>query len=67
MDSGIIIVLIILSVTVLMLVLDLVRIDIIAIGCMLALGWTGILNQQEMFSGFSSNAVIAMLSMMARH
>ena len=47
-----------------MLVLDLVRIDIVSIGCMLALGWTGILNPQEMFSGFSSNAVTAMLSVM---
>jgi di/tricarboxylate transporter len=47
-----------------MLVLDIVRIDIVAIGCMLALGWTGILDSQEMFSGFSSNAVIAMLSVM---
>jgi di/tricarboxylate transporter len=64
MEPGIIIVLLILSVTVIMLVLDLVRIDIVAIGCMLALGWTGILNPQEMFSGFSSNAVIAMLSVM---
>ena len=64
MDSSIIIVLIILGATVIMLVIDVVRIDIVAIGCMLALGWTGILNQQEMFSGFSSNAVIAMLSVM---
>ncbi|MFO7659276.1 MAG: SLC13 family permease, partial [Bacteroidales bacterium] len=64
MDQGIIIVLIILNATVIMLVLDVVRIDIVAIGCMLALGWTGILNPQEMFSGFSSNAVIAMLSVM---
>ena len=64
MEPDIVIVLIILSVTVIMLVLDIVRIDIVAIGCMLALGWTGILNQQEMFSGFSSNAVIAMLSVM---
>lgn len=47
-----------------MLVLDLVRIDIVAIACMLALGWTGILDSEEMFSGFSSNAVIAMLSVM---
>lgn len=64
MESGIIIVLIILSATVLLLVLDVVRIDVVAIGCMLALGWTGILDSQEMFSGFSSNAVIAMLSVM---
>ena len=64
MDQGIIIVLLILSVTVIMLVIDFVRIDIVAIGCMLALGWSGILNPEEMFSGFSSNAVIAMLSVM---
>ena len=64
MEPGIIIVLLILSVTVILLVLDIVRIDIVAIGCMLALGWTGILNPQETFSGFSSNAVIAMLSVM---
>ena len=64
MDSNIIIVLVILSLTVIMLVLDLIRIDIVAISCMLALGWTGILDSQEMFSGFSSNAVIAMLSVM---
>ncbi|MFO7368986.1 MAG: SLC13 family permease [Bacteroidales bacterium] len=64
MEAGIIIVLSILTATVIMLVLDLIRIDIVAIGCMLALGWTGILDPQEMFSGFSSNAVIAMLSVM---
>jgi len=64
MEPDIIIVLSILSVTVILLVLDVVRIDIVALGCMLALGWTGILNPQEMFSGFSSNAVIAMLSVM---
>ena len=64
MEPGVIIVLLILAVTVIMLVIDVVRIDIVAIGCMLALGWTGVLNPQEMFSGFSSNAVIAMLSVM---
>ena len=64
MEPGILIVLIILSLTALLLVIDVVRIDIVAIGCMLALGWSGVLNQQEMFSGFSSNAVIAMLSVM---
>ncbi len=64
MEPGVIIVLLVLTATVIMLVLDVVRIDIVAIGCMLALGWTGILTPQEMFSGFSSNAVIAMLSVM---
>ena len=64
METSILIVLAILSATVLLLILDVVRIDIVAIGCMLALGWSGILDPQEMFSGFSSNAVIAMLSVM---
>jgi len=64
LDISIIIVLAVLIVTVVFLIIDVVRIDIVAIGCMLALGWTGILNQEEMFSGFSSNAVIAMLSVM---
>lgn len=64
MESEILIVLVILGLTVIMLVLDLIRIDIVAIACMLSLGWTGILNVEEMFSGFSSNAVIAMLSVM---
>ena len=64
METSMLILFAILSATVLLLVLDVVRIDIVAIGCMLALGWTGILDAQEMFSGFSSNAVIAMLSVM---
>ncbi len=64
MDVNIIIVLTILTATVVLLVMDLIRIDVVAISCMLALGWTGILDIQEMFSGFSSNAVIAMMSVM---
>lgn len=56
--------LIILAVTVILLVVDVVRIDVVAIVCMLALGWTGILTQQQALSGFSSNAVIAMMAVM---
>jgi di/tricarboxylate transporter len=56
MESEIIIVLVILGLTVVMMVLDLVRIDIVAITCMLAHGWTGILDSEEMFSGFSSDS-----------
>ncbi len=64
MDLNVVIVLGILVATIVLLVSEVVRIDVVAICCMLALGWTGILNSQEMFSGFSSNAVIAMLSVM---
>lgn len=64
MDQAIITVLIILSVTVVMIVFEVVRIDISALICMLALGWTGILTPQETLSGFSSNAVIAIIAVM---
>lgn len=64
MDPLITTVLIILIATVIMLVFEFVRIDVAAILCMLALGWTGVLTPQETLSGFSSNAVIAMIAVM---
>ena len=64
MDPAIITVLIILVATVVMLIFEIVRIDIVALLCMLALGWTGVLTPQEAISGFSSNAVIAMMAVM---
>ncbi len=64
MDPLITTVLIILIATVIMLVFEVVRIDVVAIICMLALGWTGVLTPQETLSGFSSNAVIAMIAVM---
>ncbi len=64
MEINIIIVLIILSATIILLVFEVFRIDLIAILAMLALGWTGILTPAETLSGFSSNAVIAMIAVM---
>ncbi len=64
MSSSIIIVLTILGATVVLLVLDVVRMDIVAILCLLALTWTRILDPTEALSGFSSNAVIAMVAVM---
>lgn len=64
MDTSILIVLGILAGTVLMLVLDVVRIDVVAILSMLALAWSGVLAPQEALSGFSSNAVVAMMAVM---
>lgn len=64
MDPAIITVLIILVATVVMLIFEMIRIDIVALVCMLALGWTGVLTPQEALSGFSSNAVIAMMAVM---
>lgn len=64
MDTAILIVLAILIATVVMLVFEFFRIDVAAILCMLALEWTGVLTPRETFSGFSSNAVIAMMAVM---
>ncbi len=64
MDPAIITVLIILIATVVALVFEFVRIDVVALVCMLALGWSGVLTPQETLSGFSSNAVIAMIAVM---
>ncbi len=63
-QADILTVLIILSTTVLLLVFEIIRIDVVAIVCMLALGWTGILDTREMLSGFSSNAVVVMMAVM---
>jgi di/tricarboxylate transporter len=57
-------VIMILTITVILFVLDILRIDLVAILCMLALGWSGILEPLEAISGFSSNAVIAMIAVM---
>ncbi len=64
MDTSIALVLAILVATVILLVFEVVRIDVVAILCMLALGWAGILQPQEVLSGFSSNAVISMMGVM---
>lgn len=58
------IVLAILVGTVFLMVFEVLRIDVVAILCMLALGWSGILTTDEMLSGFSSNAVISMIAVM---
>ncbi len=64
MEPEILIVLAILGVTVIMLVTEVVRIDVTALLTLLALSWTGILSTSEALSGFSSNAVVAMIAVM---
>ena len=64
MNTEIGILFLILSVTIFLLIFEFLRIDLIAIICMLALGWSGILSQNEMLSGFSSNAVIVVIAVM---
>ncbi len=64
MDGNNIIVLIILAITVLMLVFEIVRVDVVAMLCLLALGWSGVLGIQDLLSGFASSAVIVMMAVM---
>jgi di/tricarboxylate transporter len=64
MDSEILIVLSIMIVVAILLIMDKLRIDIVALLCMLALAWTGILGPLEALSGFASNAVITMVAVM---
>ncbi|MDG5767209.1 SLC13 family permease [Balneolales bacterium ANBcel1] len=64
MDAEILIVLTIMGLTVIFLVTEIIRIDVTALLAMLALSWTGILSTSEALSGFSSNAVVAMIAVM---
>lgn len=64
MDETILTVLIILAVTIVLLIFEFVSIEVAALLCMLSLGWSGILEPNEVFAGFSSNAVIAMMAVM---
>ncbi len=64
MNFEIIMVLAILIVVAILLIADKLRIDVVAILCMLVLAWTGVLEPLEALSGFSSNAVITMIAVM---
>ncbi len=64
MDLQVIAAFAILVLTVLLLVLDVLSIDVIALVCLLALFWSGILNPAEALAGFSSNAVMSMVAVM---
>jgi len=64
MNTEIIIVLSILVIVAILLIVDKLRIDVVAILCMLALAWTGVLEPLEALSGFASNAVITMIAVM---
>jgi len=64
METEIIIVLAIMAFTIVMLVTEIVRIDVAAIITLLLLTWTGVLTSSEALSGFSSNAVVAMIAVM---
>ncbi len=54
----------ILSLTIVLFVTEVVRVDVAAVASMVALGLTGVLPSAEIFAGFSSNAVISVMAVM---
>ena len=64
MDPQLLIVFAILGITVVFIVTEAFRIDVVAILAMLALAWAGSITPQQARSGFSSNAVLAIIAVM---
>lgn len=64
MDPQLLIVFAILGVTVVLIVTEAFRIDVVAILAMLSLAWAGSISPHQARSGFSSNAVLAIIAVM---
>lgn len=64
MDLQLIIFLVILAVTVVLIVTEWFRIDVVAIMAMLSLVWVGSITPEQARSGFASNAVVAVMGVM---
>ena len=64
MDTSTLIVVLVLAATILLFISDRIRIDLVAILASLSLAWFNIITPFEAISGFASNAVVAMASVM---
>lgn len=64
MAPQLLLVLAILGVTVILIVTEVFRIDVVALLAMLALAWAGSITPEQARSGFSSNAVLAIVAVM---
>ena len=64
MTTEILLVIIVLIITITLFVIEKLRVDIIAILIMIILAWLGLISPSDAFSGFSSNAVIAIIGVM---
>jgi len=64
MTTDILLLLIVLAILVILFITELLRVDVVAIICMLSLVWLGILTPSEAFSGFSGSAVISVIAVM---
>ncbi|TAJ44076.1 SLC13 family permease [Methanofollis fontis] len=64
METEIILMLLVLGVTVLLFITEAIRVDVVALLVLVMLFWFGLVTPVEAFSGFASNAVIAVISIM---
>lgn len=64
MDNGILLLGIVIAATLILFISNRVRLDLVAIMACLALAWLGLISPSEAISGFASNAVVAMASVM---
>ncbi len=64
MDSGVLILGIVIAITIILFMSNRVRLDLAAVLASLALAWLGLIAPLEAISGFASNAVVAMASVM---
>lgn len=64
MTPEIALVLAVLAVTVFLFVTEVLRVDVVAILVMLALGWLQLVTPQQAFSGLASNAVVSIIAVM---
>ncbi|MBR1368974.1 citrate transporter [Methanocalculus chunghsingensis] len=64
METGILLVILVLTGTVILFITERIRIDVVAILAAISLAWLGLVTPMEAVSGFASNAVIAMASVM---
>jgi di/tricarboxylate transporter len=64
MTPEIALVLSVLGFTIFLFATEVLRVDVIAILIMLALGWLGLVTPQQVFSGLASNAVVSIIAVM---
>ncbi|HNU02481.1 MAG TPA: SLC13 family permease [Acidobacteriota bacterium] len=64
MSTDIMLVILVLALTMVLFILEVVRVDLVAILVMLLLAWLRLVPPQDIFSGFASNAVMAMIGVM---
>ncbi len=64
LTQDMILVLSVLGVTIFLFVLEILRVDVVAICAMVMLGLLGVLPPEQLFNGFASNAVISIIAVM---